>query len=328
MNGGRTTDGVFASVCDAIGGTPLVALDRLTSSLGLQGRLLAKLEFLNPDLSKKDRAARQIINEAERDGTLAPGQPVIELTSGNMGTGLAIVCAVRGHPFIAVMSQGNSVERARMMQALGAEVVLVAQAPGGMPGQVSGADLALVEEETQRLTALRGAFRADQFRRGGSWRAHFEGTAEEIWRQCGGRLTAFCDFVGSGGTLGGCSRYFKRVDPAIRCYGVEPQGAAVLAGLPVTDASHPIQGGGYCQTDLPLIDHAFVDGFLQVAARDARDMARRLAQTEGIFGSYSAGANVAAGVQQLRSAPGSVVAVLICDSGLKYLSTDLWRDLP
>jgi len=150
----------LASVVEAIGRTPLIELSRLTR--GVPGRLLAKLEYLNPGFSKKDRIARQIIETAERDGRLRPGQTVVELTSGNTGTGLAIVCGVKGYPFVAVMSRGNSMERARMMAALGAEVVLVPQAPGSPPGQVSGADLALVETEAQRLVAERGAFRADQ----------------------------------------------------------------------------------------------------------------------------------------------------------------------
>src|SRR5436190_1549268 len=134
---------MLSSAVEAIGQTPLVELSRMTKGLG--GRLLAKLEYLNPGLSKKDRIARQIIEDAEANGTLHPGQTVVELTSGNTGTGLAIVCAVKGYPFIAVMSKGNSEERARMMRALGAEVVLVHQAPESRSGEVSGRDLELVE---------------------------------------------------------------------------------------------------------------------------------------------------------------------------------------
>ncbi|TIP50562.1 MAG: pyridoxal-phosphate dependent enzyme, partial [Mesorhizobium sp.] len=137
---------VLSSVTDAIGGTPLVRLDRLTAQAGVDGTILAKLEYLNPGFSKKDRAALGIIEQAERSGAIKPGQTVVELTSGNMGTGLAIICAVRGYPFVAVMSKGNSEERARMMAALGAEVILVDQLPGSAPGQVSGGDLALVEQ--------------------------------------------------------------------------------------------------------------------------------------------------------------------------------------
>lgn len=140
---------VSASIVDCIGATPLVELSRLTA--GLAGRILLKLEFLNPGFSKKDRAALRIIEDAERHGALKPGQTVVELTSGNMGTGLAIVCGVKGYPFFAIMSKGNSPERAKMMRALGAEVILVDQAEGSLVGEVSGADLELVERETQRV---------------------------------------------------------------------------------------------------------------------------------------------------------------------------------
>jgi len=151
-------DRVLASAIDAIGETPLVELARLGRDV--DGRILAKLEYLNPGFSKKDRIARQIIEDAEADGRLRPGQTVVELTSGNTGTGLAIVCGIKGYPFVAVMSKGNSMERARMMRALGAEVTLVDQAFGSVPGQVSGDDLALVEQETRRIVEVRGAFRA------------------------------------------------------------------------------------------------------------------------------------------------------------------------
>ena len=186
-----------------------------------------------------------MIEEAERNGSLAPGQTVVELTSGNMGTGLAIVCAIKGYPFVAVMSKGNSPERARQMAALGAEVVLVDQLPDSTPGEVSGADLALVENAAQRVTTERGAFRADQFHRDGAWPAHYRTTGPELWEQSGGTIDAFADFAGTGGTYAGVTRALKERNPAIRCYLVEPQGAAVLAGKPVTAPSHPIQGGGY-----------------------------------------------------------------------------------
>jgi cysteine synthase A len=130
----------YLSTVETIGDTPLVELSRLTR--GLDGRILAKMEYLNPGFSKKDRIARQIIEDAEAQGLLQPGQTIVELTSGNTGTGLAIVCGVKGYHFVAVMSRGNSLERARMMSALGAEVVLVDQLPGSQPGQVSGGDLA------------------------------------------------------------------------------------------------------------------------------------------------------------------------------------------
>ena len=184
--GGRIQDrstSVLPSVLDAIGNTPLVALDRLVAKAGLEGRILAKLENLNPGLSKKDRIALQMIQEAERDGRLQPGQCVVELTSGNTGTGLAIVCGITGHPCCLVMSRGNSMERARMMEALGAEVILVDQQPGATLGQVSGPDLQLVFERAEQIVQERAAFRADQFELAGNVNAHYLHTGPEIWRQ-------------------------------------------------------------------------------------------------------------------------------------------------
>lgn len=318
---------ILPSVIDAIGNTPLVALDRLTAHLNLQGRLLAKLDLLNPGFSKKDRAARAILAQARADGTLQPGQTVVELTSGNMGTGLAICCAVLGHPFIAVMSAGNSVERARMMRALGAEVVIVPQAPGSTPGQVSGADLALVEAAARDITAARTAFRADQFGHPGNPAAHEQGTGAELWAQSGGTITAFCDFAGSGGTLGGVARALG--PRGVRCYAVEPLGAAALAHGDTAHPDHPIQGGGYLMPDLAHLHGVPLAGYLTVSGDSARTMTRLLARTEGIFGGFSAGANLAAAIQVLQGPePGGTVAFIVCDSGLKYLSTDLWDDAP
>lgn len=313
------------SVVEAIGNTPLVQLSRLAE--GLDGRILAKLEYLNPGYSKKDRIARQIVEDAESQGQLGPGQTVVELTSGNTGTGLAIVCAVKGYPFIAVMSRGNSPERARMMAALGAEVVLVDQLPGATPGKVSGGDLALVERETQKIVRERNAFRADQFRHRGNFRAHYLHTGPELIRQSGGRIDAFCDFVGTGGAFAGCAAALKAHNLAIRCFVVEPEGAAVLAGEPVADPNHPIQGGGYAMADLPLIDPETVDGYLKVSGSEAVRAARRLAREEGIFAGFSSGANIAAAVGLLKGpCQGKTVATLINDSGLKYLSTNLWNE--
>ncbi len=316
-------DILLDSVLGAIGNTPLVELCRITR--GLEGRILAKLEYLNPGSSKKDRIALQMIEEAEADGSLAPGQTVVELTSGNTGTGLSIVCAVKGYPFVAVMSKGNSTERARMMTALGAEVILIDQLPGSKPGQVSGGDLELVIEATERITKERKAFRADQFRLQGSARAHYLHTAREILRQAQGNLDVFCDFVGTGSSFGGCAATFKEHDPHILCYIVEPADAAILAGKPVTNPNHRLQGGGYSMTDLPLINNDLIDGYLQVTDQEAIEVTRRLAKEEGIFAGFSSGTNVAAAMQLLRTTSrGKTIAVLLCDSGLKYLSTDLW----
>ncbi len=314
---------LFHSAVDAIGGTPLVELSRITR--GMEGRILAKLDHLNPGFSKKDRIARQMIQEAEADGCLKPGQSVVELTSGNTGTGLAIVCAVTGHPFVAVMSKGNSMERARMMRALGAEVVLVDQLPDSIPGQVSGGDLAEVEKAAQAIVRERGAFRADQFQLESAFRAHLQGTGPEIWEQAGG-IDGFCDFVGSGGTFAGCAAAFKERDPAVKCYVVEPEGAAALAEGSVTAPNHRIQGGGYSMPDLKFLNRNHIDGFLKVSDDEAIACARRLAREEGVFGGFSSGANLAAALQLLEGPMrGMTVAMIVCDSGLKYLSTDLWE---
>ncbi|MFZ1905176.1 MAG: cysteine synthase family protein [Steroidobacteraceae bacterium] len=313
---------VIASILEAIGHTPLLELGRITR--GLPGRILLKLDYLNPGLSKKDRAALGIIEEAERVGALRPSQTVVELTSGNMGTGLAIVCAVKGYPFIAVMSCGNSAERAHMMRAIGAEVVLVEQASGSLAGRVSGRDLELVEARAEEITRERMAFRADQFERDGSWRAHAETTGPEILKQAG-RVDAFCDFVGSGGTFRGCAEAFRAANLDVRCYVVEPAGARVLAGQPSVRPNHRLQGGGYSMRELKFLRSIAIDGYLQVTDDEAMACARRLAREEGVFAGFSTGANLAAALQLLNGAHRSqTIVTLACDSGLKYLSTDLW----
>lgn len=316
---------IHKDAASLIGNTPVVQLSKLTQ--GLRGALYAKIEFFNPGASKKDRIALRMVDDALADGRLKPGQTVVEVTSGNTGTGLAIVCAARALKFIAVMSAGNSVERRRMIEGLGARVEIVPQAPGSPPGQVSGADLDLVHRRAEVMTKELGAFRCDQFRDEANVRAHEHGTAEEIWRDLGGRISAFCDFVGSGGTFVGVSRGLKRHDPAIRCYAVEPSTASVLAGKPVTRGNHKIQGGGYSMRP-PLWEDRLLDGTIAVTDEDAVHWARELGRVEGLFAGFSAGANLAAAMRLLKESqaagePAGVV-FLLNDSGLKYLSTDLW----
>jgi|SRR5579872_1895699 len=316
------------SVVHAIGNTPMVECLRIARKKKLRGRLLAKLEYLNPGFSKKDRIAMEMIREAKKAGTLREGQTVVELTSGNTGTGLAIVCRAMGHPFIAVMSRGNTMERAFMMRALGAEVALVDQAPASVPGQVSGEDLALVESRAKELVKDRGAFRADQFHLAGNVLAHERYTGPEIWKQAKGKLDAFVDFAGSGGSFTGIARFLKKQNPKLRAYLLEPAGAAVLAGKSVTNSSHKIQGGGYSMADLPLLERDLVTDYLQVTDEQAIEGARLLASEEGIFGGFSAGANLSAAMQLLEGREaGATIAFLVCDSGLKYLSTDLYPKL-
>ena len=315
--------GVVDSVLDLIGDTPCLSLAWLAEGTGC--RVLVKLESANPGLSVKDRAANQIIEDAERRGVIEPGDTVIERTSGNMGTGLALACLRRGYKLIVVMSKGNSVERRQMIGALGAKIVLVPQVTG-RPGEVTGADLKKVEEVTETLTRKLRAFRADQFKNESSVRAHEIGTGPELWAQTGGQLDVFVSVIGSAGTFVGVSRFLKRENPAIRCYVAEPKNAAVLSGRRKVAGRHKLQGLGYMEVP-QLFDRSLVDGYLTVTDAEAVRTARLLAKREGILCGFTSGGNVAAALRLAREATRPLtIATVITDSGLKYLSTDLFPD--
>lgn len=310
------------SILDVIGNTPAVWLDRMTEDL--PGRVLLKLESANPSGSVKDRAARQCVVDAINSGALEPGMAVVELTSGNMGIGLAMVCSVLGYPMVAVMSEGNSPERRTLLAAYGATIELVPQMPDGVPGKVSGADLALVETRTQELVSELGAWRPDQFRNPSNPRAHESGTGPEIWEQGEGRLAAFTTLVGTGGTFIGVSRALKSRDNAIRCLAVEPEGAQTLAGKATTAAGHVLQGGGYAMIP-PQWDPVLCDGTIAVDDATAITCVRDLAKKEGILAGYSTGGNVAAALRIAASLPeGQAVVTIACDSGTRYLSSGLF----
>ena len=251
---------IHNSILEAVGATPLIALDRIRSKDG--ARLLLKMELLNPGASMKDRIALQIIEDAEESGRLKPGGDVVELTSGNTGIALAMACAVKGYRMTAVMSEGNSVERRSILSALGARVELVAQAGGSAPGLVSKEDMELVEERTQELVRELAAFRPDQFNNESNPRAHELGTGREIWEQTGGQVDAFAAAVGTGGTFIGVSRALKSRNPRVKCYAVEPAGAPYLAGKEVTNTRHQIQGAGYAMTP-GFWDESLADGYLR-----------------------------------------------------------------
>jgi cysteine synthase A len=325
MRDGSEAPAPVASVLGVVGGTPAVWLDRLRGNR--PGRILLKLELANPGGSIKDRAALACLEAAEARGDLPPGGTVVELTSGNMGIGLAIACAIKGYRMIAVMSEGNSPERRRVLAAYGAEVELVPQLPDGVPGKVSGADLELVEQRTQELVRQLGAWRPDQFANPDNPGAHELSTGPELWQQAGGRpgaLTAFVAMVGTGGTFVGVARALKRRDPGIACYAVEPAGAPVLAGQPVTNPSHKLQGAGYAFVP-PAWDPALCAGTIAISDDDAIAAARALARREGVLGGFSTGANVAAALRLADAAPpGAVIATIASDTGLRYLSTDLF----
>jgi len=313
----------ITSITQAIGNTPLLRLDKLKEHFGYEGHIYAKLEHMNPTSSKKDRIALGMIETAERKGLLKPGQPVLEMTSGNTGTAVAMVCSAKGYPFICVISRGNSVERVRMIKALGGQVVLVDQAPNAEKGKVSGEDMKLVEEVAERLVKETGAFYFNQFKNQDNSTSH-EPAALEMWVQSRGQIQAFADFIGTGGTFMGYSRALKGLNPAIRCYAVEPHGCAHYKGEIISGASHVIQGGGYAK-DMEIVDREYMDGFVTVTCDESAEMCKTLAELEGIFTGFSSGANLMAAVKQLQGPErGNHFGIVINDCGLKYMSTDLF----
>ncbi len=315
---------VLSGADQAIGHTPLIELQRLCADV--EGMILAKCEFMSPGGSKKDRIAKQMIDDAEAAGMLEPGATVVEVTSGNTGCGLAIVCTVRGYQFVSVMSKASSIERVRMMRILGAEVVLVDQAPDSPPGQVSPKDLDLVEEAAHRYVKEHAAVRVDQFHWESNKRAHYLGTGQEIWNQSDGQIDAFVEFVGTGGTFAGVSAALKEGNPEIRCYIVEPASASYF-GCHEYLGPHRISGGGYAR-DLELIDHSLVEDYVSIDDETAIHMARKLAGKEGLFAGTSSGANVAAAMKLLHGREkGSRIVVVLTDTGLKYLSTPLFEGM-
>ena len=314
-----------SSILGTIGNTPLINLERVTSKL--EGNIFAKLEFVSPGLSKKDRVALQIIEDAEEKGMLKPGQPVVELTSGNMGTGLAIVCRLKGYKFIAVMSKGNSIERAKMMKAFGADVITVDQMPGSVEGQVSGKDLELVELEAQRLTKELNAFRADQF-----YNPNTMGVGElkigvEIIKQMEGKtVDVFVDFMGTGGSFVGVSKALKNAYPNVICIGIEPENAPYYSSGGHFSGKHSVQGGGY-NMELKFVEEHknIIDGYITVSDEEAIAGAKLFASEECIFAGFSSGANLSAALKLLENEyRGKNIVILTPDSGVKYLSTDLW----
>jgi len=311
------------SIVETIGNTPLLRLDRLAAALDLDGEIYAKLEHMNPSFSKKDRIALGMIEMAEKQGLLKPGQPVVEVTSGNTGTSLALVCAAKGYRFICCMSKGNSVERVKMIQAFGGEVVLAEQAPGATKGKVSNDDLILVEKEAERIIEETGAYYVDQFHNISNSNAQ-EAAANEMWLQSEGKLEVFADFIGTGGTFAGYARALKAHDPSIRCYAVEPEGCAYYMGEVIPGTLHSIQGGGYAK-EVDNVERKNIDGYVTINDDISIDMTRKLAEIEGIFSGFSSGANVAAAIKLLSGGEkGKKIGVVINDCGLKYMSTTLF----
>ena len=305
--------GLFTSASQLIGNTPMVELENLREKIGLTGRILAKLECFNPAGSAKDRVALAMIQDAEARGVLRPGATVIEPTSGNTGIGLACVAAVRGYRAVIVMPDSMSIERQKLMRAYGAEVVLT---PGalGMQGAI---------EEAERLQKeLPGSFIPDQFANPANAKAHYDTTGPEIYRDTEGKLDFFVAGVGTGGTITGVGRFLKEQNPDIRVVAVEPAKSPLLSGGQA--GPHGLQGIG--ANFVPkVLDTAVYDQIRTITEEDAYEAARLMGKTEGILVGISSGAALSAAITVLKENPGKTVAVLLPDTGERYLSTDLYQ---
>lgn len=313
------TNEIKSSALELIGNTPLVALDRLHSG---PGRILAKCEFMNPGGSIKDRSSLYMINAALKNGELKPGNPILEVTSGNQGCGLAVVAAVKDHPLTIYMSAGNSEQRAIQMEACGAKCIRVPQVEG-VYGKVTYADVQAAEEECLKTVEKTGHFLVNQFYNEANVQAHYEMTGPEIWRQTGGHVDAFVATAGTSGTFSGTSKYLKEKNPAMKAFIIEPEGAEVIAGKPVWKACHKLQGSGYGVVPA-LFKYDVMDGTLSVSDAEAVHYKRLLGEKEGLYVGYTSGANVAAAVKLLQSGnlpEDAWVVTMLNDTGLKYSPT-------
>lgn len=315
-NNNSVDNEIKASALDLIGNTPIVALDRLHPG---PGRILAKCEFMNPGASIKCRSSLCMIKKALASGELKPKEPVVEVTSGNQGCGLAVVCAVLGHPLTLAMSKGNSAQRAIHMEALGAKCVRVPQVEGTY-GNVTLNDVKAVEEVGLRIVKETGAYYVNQFNNDANSESHYQTTGPEIWRQTGHRVDAFVATVGTAGTFTGTTRYLKENNPDLKAYVVEPEGAQPIRGLPVIKPLHLLQGSGYgCVPN--LFKREYMDGTLSVSDEEAMEYKKLIGEKEGLYVGYTSAANVAAAVKLLKSGQlpeDSWVVTMLNDTGLKY----------
>jgi cysteine synthase A len=304
------------NVLDAIGNTTLTELSTLVPDTS--ARILAKLEWENPTGSLKDRMAHAVISRAEADGRLKPGDTVVEYTGGSTGTSLALVCAARGYRIHVVSSDAFSREKLDHMAALGAELTLV-PSEGGLTTKRLILDMI---EVARKLSRQPNAYWTDQLNNLDSV-AGYHSLGEEIWRQTDGSVGAFVHSVGTGASLRGVATALKAHKPDVRIVAVEPAESSVLRGG--APGRHKIEGIGIGYTP-PLWEPGLVDEIVAVGTAEAKDMARRLAREEALFAGTSSGANVVAALQVAeRLGPGATVVTLMADSGLKYLSTDVYR---
>lgn len=303
------TERIADSLCDLIGGTPLVRLSRFAKDL--PGEIVGKLELRNPLASVKDRIGLAMIEQAEKDGLIQPGATIIEPTSGNTGIALAWVARVKGYRLILTMPDTMSAERRRILTILGAELVLT---PGkaGMQGAVDRAQ--------QLNKAIPDSFIPHQFDNAANPAIHYRTTGPEIWRDMGGKVDFLVAGVGTGGTISGAGRYLKEQNPQIRVIALEPADSPVLSGG--SPGPHLIEGIG--AGFVPgIYDAGIVDEVVQVTNDDAIATAKKLAKTEGMLAGISAGANVYA-ASQIAAESANVdkrIVTIICDTGERYLST-------
>jgi cysteine synthase A len=306
-------------ILDAIGNTSLVQLRKVVPPDCAD--IFVKLEWENPTGSMKDRMALAVISRAEQDGRLQPGGTVLEYTGGTTGTSLALVCAARGYRLRIVTSDAFSQEKRDHMAALGAELTIV-PSEGGFTTRQLILDMIA---EARRLSQEPNTFWVNQLENADSIAGYFP-LGEEIWRQTEGRVTAFVHSAGASASARGVATVLKRHNPDIRIAVMEPAESAVLSGG--RPGAHRIEGIGIGRTP-PLWEPSLVDELLSVSTADAEAMARRLAREEGIFAGTSSGGNVVAAIEVARRlGRGATVVTLMVDSGMKYLSTEVYRSSP
>ena len=306
---------VYSSVDKMIGGTPLLELCNLERRLGLKAMLLAKLEYLNPAGSAKDRIARAMIDAAEKEGKLVPGSVIIEPTSGNTGIGLAAVAAARGYKVIIVMPETMSMERRILMKAYGAELVLTPGAKG-MTGSI--------EKAEELAASTPNSFIPGQFVNPVNARAHYETTGPEIWNDTDGTVDMFVAGVGTGGTITGTGRYLKEQKPDVKVIAVEPATSAVLSGG--KPGPHGLQGIG--AGFIPeVLDTSVYDEVIPVENEQAYEAGRLIGRSEGVLVGISSGAALYAALELAKREEnaGKTIVVLLPDTGDRYLSTPLFE---
>ena len=307
---------IYTSAAGLIGRTPLLELTNLEKKYGLKARILAKLEYLNPAGSVKDRIALAMIEDAEKKGLLTPQSVIIEPTSGNTGIGLASVAAARGYRIIIVMPDSMSVERRQLMKAYGAELVLTPGAQG-MKGAIAKADELAAE--------IPHSFIPGQFVNPANPEAHYTTTGPEIWEDTDGTVDAFVAGVGTGGTITGIGRYLREKNPAVRIVAVEPKTSAVLStGVA---GKHGIQGIGAGFVPA-VLDTGVYDVIIPVADEDAFATGRLVGKNEGVLVGISSGAAVWAALQlaQRPEMAGKTIVVLLPDTGDRYLSGPMFAE--